>query len=83
MAQAVRRHFSFRLNDLTREKISSWREGKISVILAVVNASMSIILYYLFVMKNPVYQYRVNLFLDLVLEEQPMLLVTISEPLQS
>lgn len=33
-------------------------------------------------MKNLVYQYRVNLFLDLVLEERPMLLVTVLEPLQ-
>ena len=39
--------------------------------------------YVSFVMKNPVSQYRVNLFLDLVLEELPMLLVTVSEPLQS
>jgi len=48
MAQAVRRHFSFRLDDITREKISSWREGKVSVALAVVNACISISLFHVF-----------------------------------
>lgn len=48
MAQAVQRHFSFRLNDLAKEKISSWREGKVSVALALVNACISVILFYIF-----------------------------------
>lgn len=49
VANAVRRHFSFRLDDLTREKKSSWREGQVSVLLAVMNAVIgTFVFYYLY-----------------------------------
>jgi hypothetical protein len=48
LANAVRRHFSFRLDDLAREKRSSWREGKVSVLLALVNACIGIFVFYLY-----------------------------------
>jgi hypothetical protein len=52
LANAVRRHFSFRLDDIAREKRSSWREGKVSVLLALVNACIGIVVFY-FYLRNP------------------------------
>lgn len=52
MANAVRRHFSFRLDDLAREKKSSWREGQVSVLLALINGFAGIIVFYLY-FQNP------------------------------
>lgn len=46
VADAVRRHFTFRLDDLALEKRSSWREGQISTLLAIVNACAGIIVFY-------------------------------------
>jgi len=48
LANAVRRHFSFRLNDLQREKKSSWREGQVSVLLALINAFIGIVIFYIY-----------------------------------
>jgi hypothetical protein len=48
----VRRHFSFRLDDLDREKKSSWREGQVSVLLAIMNACIGILVFYLY-FQNP------------------------------
>lgn len=48
MAQAVNRHFSFRLIDLAQDKKSSWREGKVSVLIALITATISIIVFYFF-----------------------------------
>jgi hypothetical protein len=48
VANAVRRHFSFRLDDLAREKKSSWREGKVSVQIAIVTLAISIVAFYLY-----------------------------------
>jgi hypothetical protein len=48
LANAVRRHFSFRLDDLAREKKSSWREGQVSVLLALINACIGIFVFYLY-----------------------------------
>jgi len=52
VANAVRRHFSFRLDDLAREKKSSWREGQVSVLLALINACIGIVVFY-FYFQNP------------------------------
>ncbi len=48
LANAVRRHFSFRLDDLAREKKSSWREGKVSVQIAVLTLALSIVVFYFY-----------------------------------
>ena len=48
VANAVRRHYSFRLNDLAREKKSSWREGQVSVLLALINATVGIFVFYIY-----------------------------------
>ena len=48
VAKAVNRHFSFRLVDLAKEKKSSWREGKVSVCLAIINAFIGITVVYIF-----------------------------------
>ena len=54
VANAVRRHFSFRLDDLTRDKKSSWREGQISVFLALINGFISVPVFYIyFNLKSP------------------------------
>jgi len=42
VANAVRRHFSFRLDDLTREKKSSWREGQMSIQNVIITFSVSV-----------------------------------------
>lgn len=42
LANAVRRHFSFRLDDLAREKKSSWREGQISIQNVIITLAVSI-----------------------------------------
>ncbi len=42
VANAVRRHFSFRLDDLAREKKSSWREGQISIQNVIITLAVSI-----------------------------------------
>jgi hypothetical protein len=48
LGNAVRRHFSFRLDDLVREKKSSWREGKVSVQIAIATLAFSIVVFYLY-----------------------------------
>lgn len=48
MADAMRHHFSFRLDDLAREKKSSWREGKVSVALMIVNICIGIVVFYIY-----------------------------------
>jgi len=48
LANAVRRHFSFRLDDLAREKISSWREGRVSVQNVVATLAISMVVFYLY-----------------------------------
>jgi len=48
MAKAVNRHFTFRLIDIAQEKKSSWREGKVSVLLALMNAAISMFLFHTF-----------------------------------
>jgi hypothetical protein len=48
VANAVRRHFSFRLDDLAREKKSSWREGRVSVQNVIVTLAISIFVFYLY-----------------------------------
>lgn len=48
LANAVRRHFSFRLDDLAREKKSSWREGKVSVQIAILTLALSIVVFYFY-----------------------------------
>lgn len=40
---AIRRHFGFRIGDLDHDKRLSWREGKISLINAIVNAVIAIL----------------------------------------
>lgn len=52
LSNAVRRHFSFRLDDLAREKKSSWREGQVSVLIALVNACIGVFVFYIY-FKNP------------------------------
>jgi len=42
VANAVKRHFSFRLDDLTREKKSSWREGQMSIQNVIITLAVSI-----------------------------------------
>ena len=42
VANAVRRHFSFRLDDLTREKKSSWREGQMSIQNVIITFAVSV-----------------------------------------
>jgi hypothetical protein len=53
LANAVRRHFSFRLDDLAREKKSSWREGQVSVLLAIMNAIIGVFVFYYLYYINP------------------------------
>lgn len=48
LANAVRRHFSFRLDDVAREKKASWREGLVTILIAFVTASFSIGVFYLY-----------------------------------
>jgi hypothetical protein len=62
LANAVRRHFSFRLDDLDREKKSSWREGQVSVLLAIMNACIGIVVFYLY-FQNPTPQFIPTLLL--------------------
>lgn len=52
LANSVRRHFTFRLDDLAREKKSSWREGQVSVLLALMNAIIGTFVFYLY-FQNP------------------------------
>ena len=60
VANAVKRHFSFRLNDLAREKKSSWREGQVSVQLAIVTLSISLTVFYLYyLMSAPGFLYQI------------------------
>jgi len=42
VANAVRRHFSFRLDDLTRERKSSWREGQMSIQNVIITFAVSV-----------------------------------------
>jgi len=62
VANAVRRHFSFRLDDLTREKKSSWREGKVSVLLAMINAFVGVFVFYYLYYINPAPSFLSSLF---------------------
>ena len=48
VANAVRRHFSFRLDDLAREKKSSWREGRVSVQNVVATLAISMVVFYIY-----------------------------------
>jgi hypothetical protein len=54
VANAVRRHFSFRLEDLAREKKSSWREGKVSVQIAIATLALSMVVFYLYYLSTAV-----------------------------
>ena len=61
VANAVRRHYSFRLNDLAQEKKSSWREGQVSVFLAFVNATIGVFVFYTYFV-SPSPSFLVDLF---------------------
>jgi hypothetical protein len=66
LANAVRRHFSFRLDDLAREKKSSWREGKVSVQIAIITLALSIVVFYLYYLSSEVgfaFQLMIGVFI--------------------
>ena len=66
LANAVRRHFSFRLDDLAREKKSSWREGKVSVQLVIITLALSIVVFYLYYLSPEVsfaFQLMIGVFI--------------------
>jgi hypothetical protein len=54
VANAVRRHFSFRLDDLARERKSSWREGRFSIQNVVVTLAVSIVVFYLYYLTSEI-----------------------------